>query len=157
MLLGVKDQKKAGNTIQQVANELEYLDIAVDRQKINGNETYFFGESRYERIFGVGIQDNLVIIGSSPETTERIMEKRSGSISKQKNYKQAFDNLPGSWEPQLYLDIERTVDLLPVGEMNSEERMYLSLFKPIKSIGQASSAANTRKNLIQGAAVVTIK
>jgi hypothetical protein len=156
-LLGIKDQAKAGNTVRQIAYNLNKYDLSVDRQQINGNDTYIFSKNYHEQMCGLGLQDNMVVLGSSAKATKKVMERRSGSISKQKKYKQAFAGLPGGWEPCMYLDLEKTLHLLPDEDMDAEEKMYYTLFKPVKSIGQASSAFNDRKGLVQGAMVVTIE
>lgn len=156
MMLGVKDQQQAGNTLQKVFNIMEENDVSVNHRQINGSDTYFLGDSYSGDACALGIQNQLVIMGSSPGITEKVLEKNGGSINKQQQYKRTFAGLPGSWEPQAYLDIEKAIDLLPAEEMGSDGRMFISLMKPIKSLGQASSAVNTRKSLIQGAAVVTI-
>lgn len=158
LLLGVKDQQYAKDVIEDLVNFVEENQGTVDQQQVNGMACYsFIDDYSEENIFTIGIRDNLAILGSSADATKSVSKTSNGGVSKQLTYQKTFDMLPKSWEPQLYIDIERLINLLPVEDMNSEEKEMMALLKPIKSIAMASAAIDADENTIQAAAVINIE
>ncbi|MGE5458956.1 MAG: DUF3352 domain-containing protein [Methanobacterium sp.] len=156
VLMGLNDQQKAQATIEKLVNFAQSSKNTVQRKQINGMPSYSFNNSSNENLFCLGIKNNVAVVGSSLDAATIIMEMGNDNINKQLKYQKTFEILPESWEPQMFVNIDKLVNLWPEEEMDPIGQDMLCLLKPLKSFGMATSPIDTKDNTIKGEAILFI-
>lgn len=160
VLLGVKDQAKISSLIDNVSNQASAAGVYVDRKQVSGGSTYCFGPSYGNQAFGVALKNDMVLVASSGELTNAIMEQQGGTIENNRLYQESFENLPGNWNREFYLDIQAVMDLaddsIPEYDRAEYDQYVRPLLYPVKSLSQARST-DTDQGIIQGAMFIKIE
>jgi hypothetical protein len=142
--LEVEDESDAKGTMDDIVDAIEEQGGDFDSETIEGVEVQIMSDPYGEIWFGYGFTDNHLVIGF----TEDGIEQGVGDvkpITDDDTFKAVQSRLPGQNTGYFYLNVDRTLDLIPSDTFYDDQA--LAFFEPIKAIGGASAVTNPDSGL----------
>jgi hypothetical protein len=149
----VEDESAAKDTMDDIADAIEEQGGDFDSETIEGVDMQIMSDPYGEVWLGYGFTDNHLVIGF----TEDGIEQGVGDIAPitdDDTFKAVQSHLPSPNTGYFYVNIDRTLDLIPSEALGSDEGF--AFLEPIKAIGGASAVTNPDDGIGKGTVFIYI-
>lgn len=160
LILGIKDQQQAANSLDKITKALNGDQVAVNKNTVNGYQMYEVKEQSGLTSFSFGLGKNDLIMGSSPEISNAIVNKHA-ALGDDAAYKKAFSDFASDAQPVVYINMPKVTTLIENNLSGSDKSEFKENVYPwtipIKTFSLVDSGYNESQGLLKGSAFIYIQ
>ncbi|MEN6348934.1 MAG: DUF3352 domain-containing protein [Syntrophomonas sp.] len=160
LILGIKDQQQATSSLDKITKAMTGAQVAVNKNTVNGYQMYEVKEQNGLTSFSFGLGKTELIMGSSPEISNAIVNKHA-ALGDDATYKKAFTGFSSDAEPFLYVNVPKVTALIESNLSGSDKSDYKENIYPwtipVKTLSLVDAGYNESQGTLKGSAFISIQ
>lgn len=161
-VMQVDDESEAADTLESFVDALEeYGDVELDQEDYDGVEMQLLIDPYSEEvILGYGFKDKHLLIGIFEDSLEEVASRDLEPISSDPTFRAVQKHLPRGTSGYYYVNVENVLDVVTDAmddwSRDDYEDFVAPWVEPIKALGFAGAAADTKRGLLHATLFVYI-